>query len=93
MPKNDSNQPLVGVVMGSKSDWETMRHAAETLDELGIGHETKIVSAHRTPDRMFAYAEAARGLVDGAADLEAYVRWTWDPFVAPSAYAGPSCRG
>jgi len=55
------DSPRVGIIMGSQSDWETMRHAAATLDELGIGYETKIVSAHRTPDRMFAYAEAARG--------------------------------
>lgn len=47
--------------MGSRSDWATMRHAAETLDALGVGHERRIVSAHRTPDRLFAYAEAARG--------------------------------
>ena len=53
--------PRVGIIMGSQSDWETMRHAGDTLDELGIGYETKIVSAHRTPDRMFAYAESARG--------------------------------
>ena len=53
--------PVVGIIMGSQSDWETMRHAAETLDALGVAHEVKIVSAHRTPDRMFAYAEAARG--------------------------------
>ncbi len=51
----------VGIVMGSQSDWDTMRHAAETLDLLGVAHETRIVSAHRTPDRLFAYAEAARG--------------------------------
>ena len=51
----------VGIIMGSQSDWETMRHAAETLGALGVAHEVKIVSAHRTPDRMFAYAEAARG--------------------------------
>ena len=50
----------VGIIMGSQSDWETMRHAGDTLDELGIAYETKIVSAHRTPDRMFAYAESAR---------------------------------
>jgi 5-(carboxyamino)imidazole ribonucleotide mutase len=56
-----SAPPLVGVVMGSRSDWETMRHAAETLDRLGIAHETRIVSAHRTPHRLVAYAEAARG--------------------------------
>lgn len=47
--------------MGSRSDWATMRHAAETLDALEVGHELRIVSAHRTPDRLFAYAEAARG--------------------------------
>ncbi len=52
---------LVGVIMGSKSDWDTMRHAAKTLDELGIGYETEVVSAHRTPDRLFEYAEAAGG--------------------------------
>ena len=56
-----SDGPRVGIIMGSQSDWETMRHAAETLTELGIAHETKIMSAHRTPDRMFAYAEAAKG--------------------------------
>lgn len=50
---------LVGVIMGSASDWETMRFAAETLERLGIPHEIEIVSAHRTPDKLFAYAEAA----------------------------------
>ncbi|MDH3667307.1 MAG: 5-(carboxyamino)imidazole ribonucleotide mutase [Paracoccaceae bacterium] len=54
-------QPLVGIAMGSQSDWPTMRHAAEILDELGVAHETKILSAHRTPDRMFEYAETAAG--------------------------------
>jgi 5-(carboxyamino)imidazole ribonucleotide mutase len=54
-------EPLVGVVMGSQSDWETMRHATETLDELGIPHEIRIVSAHRTPDRLTRYAAAAEG--------------------------------
>lgn len=52
--------PLVGVIMGSKSDWETMRHAVETLCALGIPHETRIVSAHRTPDLLFEYAASAR---------------------------------
>jgi 5-(carboxyamino)imidazole ribonucleotide mutase len=54
----------VGIIMGSQSDWETMRHAAETLDSLGVSHETKVVSAHRTPDRLYAYAKGAaeRGL-------------------------------
>ncbi len=56
--------PLVGVVMGSQSDWETMRHASETLTHLGIPHECRVVSAHRTPDLLFEYASsaAARGL-------------------------------
>jgi len=47
--------------MGSKSDWETLRHAAETLDEIGVPHEVSVVSAHRTPDRMFEYAATAQG--------------------------------
>ena len=53
--------PLVGIIMGSRSDWETMRHAAETLDALGVAHETKVVSAHRTPDRLYDYARSAAG--------------------------------
>jgi len=55
---------LVGIIMGSRSDWETMLHAAETLEKLGIPHEVDVVSAHRTPDKLFAYAESAesRGL-------------------------------
>jgi 5-(carboxyamino)imidazole ribonucleotide mutase len=52
---------MVGVIMGSTSDWETMRHAAATLDALGVPYETRIVSAHRTPARLVAYAEGARG--------------------------------
>lgn len=52
---------LVGIIMGSKSDWETMTHAAETLDGLGIPYEVKVVSAHRTPDLLFEYAESAAG--------------------------------
>lgn len=57
-------QPLVGVIMGSKSDWETMRHAAETLETLGVPFEVRVVSAHRTPDLLFEYAASAeqRGL-------------------------------
>ena len=52
--------PLVGIIMGSNSDWETMRHAAETLDRLEVPHETKIVSAHRTPKRLYEYAHSAK---------------------------------
>jgi 5-(carboxyamino)imidazole ribonucleotide mutase len=53
--------PLVGIIMGSTSDWETMRHAAEVLEQLGVAHECRVVSAHRTPDRMYDYARAASG--------------------------------
>jgi 5-(carboxyamino)imidazole ribonucleotide mutase len=53
-------QPAVGIIMGSQSDWDTMRHAAEMLDGLGVPYERRIVSAHRTPKRLVAYAEAAR---------------------------------
>ena len=52
-------QPLVGLIMGSRSDWETMRHAAETLERLGVPFEKRVVSAHRTPDLLFEYAESA----------------------------------
>ncbi|WP_166252349.1 5-(carboxyamino)imidazole ribonucleotide mutase [Marinobacter salicampi] len=57
-------QPLVGLIMGSKSDWPTMEHAAEMLDRLGVSYETRVVSAHRTPDLLFDYAKTAadRGL-------------------------------
>jgi len=54
------SQPLVGIIMGSSSDWETMRHAAETLQALGVEHEVKIVSAHRTPRRLYDYASSAK---------------------------------
>src|SRR5688500_14578357 len=53
--------PLVGLIMGSTSDWETMRHAGETLQKLAIPHEARVVSAHRTPRRLFDYAAAAEG--------------------------------
>ena len=52
--------PPVGIIMGSQSDWETMQHAAQTLDKLGVAHETRIVSAHRTPRRLFDYATNAK---------------------------------
>ncbi len=60
----DSAAPIVGVVMGSRSDWETMQHAVEKLEALGVPHEVRVVSAHRTPDVMFDYAASAadRGL-------------------------------
>jgi 5-(carboxyamino)imidazole ribonucleotide mutase len=53
-------QALVGIIMGSTSDWETLRHAAETLEKLGVPHEVRVVSAHRTPDLLFEYASTAR---------------------------------
>ena len=58
MPESLQN-PRVGVVMGSRSDWETLQHAARTLEQIGIAHEVRVVSAHRTPDLLYAYAEQA----------------------------------
>ena len=55
------NEPIVGVVMGSQSDWDVMQHAAKVLKDFGVPFEHKVVSAHRTPDAMFEYAESARG--------------------------------
>lgn len=62
--ETQSSSPLVGVIMGSRSDWDVMRHAAEILDQLGIPYQAEVVSAHRTPDRLFDYASTAaeRGL-------------------------------
>ncbi len=57
---SDGTAPLVGVIMGSRSDWETMRHAVETLEQLQVPHEHRVVSAHRTPDLLFEYAATAR---------------------------------
>jgi 5-(carboxyamino)imidazole ribonucleotide mutase len=56
-----TTEPSVGIIMGSQSDWPTMRAAAEILEALGIAHETRIISAHRTPDRLYAYAKGAAG--------------------------------
>lgn len=55
------SQPAIGIIMGSQSDWATMRRAAEALDELGVAYETRIVSAHRTPERLYIYAKSAEG--------------------------------
>lgn len=56
-----NRSPLVGVIMGSRSDWATMKHACDVLDALGVPHEARVVSAHRTPDLLFEYASAAEG--------------------------------
>ena len=61
MALNPNEKPLVGIIMGSQSDWPTMRHAAEMLERLGVAHEARITSAHRTPDRLRDYATLARG--------------------------------
>src|SRR4051812_8304680 len=61
MAIDEAEAPRVGVVMGSRSDWETLRHAAEVLTQLGIAHEAKVVSAHRTPERLFRYGREAEG--------------------------------
>lgn len=55
----DTKKPLIGIIMGSTSDWDTMSHAAEALKDLGVPHEVEVVSAHRTPDKLFDYAETA----------------------------------
>ncbi len=54
------NKPLIGIIMGSQSDWATMKHAADSLEALGVPYETGIVSAHRTPDRLYEYAKSAK---------------------------------
>ena len=59
MPQRSTNAP-VAIIMGSQSDWATMRHAAETLEALGVAHDARIVSAHRTPDRLVAFAKGAK---------------------------------
>jgi 5-(carboxyamino)imidazole ribonucleotide mutase len=97
------SNPLVGVVMGSRSDWETMKHAADILDDLKIPHEVEVVSAHRTPDKLFRYAEgaAARGLeviiagAGGAAHLPGMVAAkTWLPVLGvPVASEHSMLRG
>ena len=61
MAIDESETPRVGVVMGSRSDWETLRHATEILTQLGISYEAKVVSAHRTPERLFRYGRDAEG--------------------------------
>ncbi len=55
-----NKSPIIGIIMGSQSDWPTMKHAADILDDLGVGYEKRIVSAHRTPDRLYDYAKTAR---------------------------------
>jgi 5-(carboxyamino)imidazole ribonucleotide mutase len=57
---SDQNKPLVGVIMGSNSDWDVMQHAVAILKQFGVAHEAQVISAHRMPDEMFAYAESAR---------------------------------
>ncbi|QBL94924.1 N5-carboxyaminoimidazole ribonucleotide mutase [Komagataeibacter saccharivorans] len=61
LPSPGTQAPRVGLIMGSQSDWETMHHAASVLEKLGIAHEVRIVSAHRTPDRLADYAKTAQG--------------------------------
>ena len=60
MSEKNASTPLVGVVMGSSSDWEVMQHAVAMLKDFGVSHEAQVISAHRMPDQMFAYAESAR---------------------------------
>ena len=80
-------QALVGIIMGSKSDWETLIHTAQTLDTLGVPHEVRVVSAHRTPDLLFDYAGSAEGrglevIIAGAGDAAfANARARADPLI------------
>ena len=88
-PTSDSMHPIViGIVMGSQSDWTTMRQAADILDELGIGYEVRIVSAHRTPKRMADYAETARGRI--AATIERCLGLILGTTAATAAASGAS---
>jgi 5-(carboxyamino)imidazole ribonucleotide synthase len=82
----DANKPLVGIVMGSRSDWETMQHAALRLEALGVAHEVRVVSAHRTPDVLFEYA--ASGIARPARDHRRRRRRG-----APAGHAGRQDRG
>ncbi len=59
--KTQPSKPMVGIIMGSRSDWETMSQASDVLEQLGVSFETEVVSAHRTPDKLFSYAESADG--------------------------------
>ena len=68
-------QPLVGVIMGSKSDWETLRHAGQTLDALSIPYERRVVSAHRTPDLLYDYVSSAAGR---GLEIDLFVRFLSD---------------
>ncbi len=93
----DDTAPRVGVIMGSQSDWPTMAHAVQILDQFGIAHEVRIVSAHRTPDRLVDYAKAAagRGLLAiiagaGGAAASASIRPSWPPPNMPMVEPGGS---
>ncbi len=100
-PQTGGSVPVVGVVMGSQSDWSTLRHAAAILVQLGVDHETRIVSAHRTPDRLAEYARGARGRglrvliagAGGAAHLPGMLAaWTTLPILGVPV-AGPALGG
>ena len=83
----DQSSPLVGIIMGSQSDWETMRHASQMLEQLGIAHEARILSAHRTPDQLLEYAAAADRVQGGL------TYWpNAPPSAAPSAAIPASTR-
>ena len=75
------NSPRVGVVMGSSSDWDTLQHAVQILQQFEIAHEARVVSAHRMPDDMFAYAEAAAGRVQCHPRVGMTGRTSTQPFV------------
>ncbi|GBU15777.1 N5-carboxyaminoimidazole ribonucleotide mutase [Polaromonas sp.] len=83
---SNSAHPLVGVVMGSSSDWETMQHAVQILQHFGVAHEARVVSAHRMPDDLFAYAEAA-----ASAGLQAIIAGAGGAAHLPGMLAAKTC--
>ena len=76
---NKTAAPLVGVVMGSSSDWETMQHAVQILTQFGVAHEARVVSAHRMPDELFAYAERSEERRVGK-ECDRVCRSRWSPY-------------
>src|SRR5258708_38422622 len=91
--RKSSPNPIVGLIMGSQSDWSTMRHSAETLEALGVAYEARIVSAHRTPKRLVSYASGAKGrglkVIIAGAGGDAHPPRMTPPMTPPPRLGGP----